>query len=642
MATTMDIKLVIAAVDKASKEINGVKNSLKGAGAEADRFKTKMKKAADKAKAAWGGIWSKVRIAGPLLIGGIAKVGTDYQQMMANLSTMTNKGFDDVIATYEDKFFELSKTTGTSLKEITDGAFDALSRQVPENKLAQFLTVANEAAIAGATDMKTIIAAVKPLLNAYKMGIGGAGTVTDKMFKAFEKGNFKIGEFADALGMVSDDAANAGISIDDLFGTFAGLTQQFGKGSASLVQTTISAFISSFTKQGGSALEQLNKDLQKAGKPMIEMSLKTIKEKGLPGAVSYLAEQLQNAGIQGTEFDKHLVKILGRKESIRFFLKMGNRMDAVKDATKAIATEAKGLRKANFDKQMKARTLKKFNAQMKILMIQLSKGLLPVLQEVVAVMGPYLESFGQWAKDNKETVGTIVKVTLGLGALTVAFITFKTILAAFFLANPLGLFLTSIAVVFASVTGKLDFLNKAIDGVIHKLLKAIGLQKGLTSEETGKKIEELDESEQKVLFTGAKQKGVLGAAMKAILKHGTGGVVEGQETFTSEGKMSKAQLQRMSLNQSKRRLQRLQEGRKDARKLTPIDVQNLVKSGVLKEGTTTENFTINQSIVVNSPAGTPQEIAKTVKKENETSMAEKRRNKKRLDKTIKRGSQRSD
>jgi TP901 family phage tail tape measure protein len=613
MATTLDIKMVIAAVDKASKNIGNIKNKLKGAGRQADTFKAKMGRAMATAKAGVGRAFNAISMAAPLVIGGIAKVGSDYQQMMANLSTMTNKGFDEVIATYESKFFELSKTTGTSLKEITDGAFDALSRQVPENKLAQFLTVANEAAVAGATDMKTIIAAVKPLLNAYKMGVEGAGTVTDKMFKAFEKGNFKIGEFSDALAMVADDAANAGISIDDLFGTFAGLTQQFGKGSASLVQTTISAIISSFTKQGGVALEQINKGLEKSGKATIKMSSSILKKEGLAGAIQHLDKSLRDAGLSGDEYEKALVKILGRKEAFRFFLKMKNQMEAVGSATRAIANESKGLRKINFEKQMRARSLKKFNAQLKILMIRLSKALLPILIEITEALSPLLESFGEWAAENKETVKTIAKVALAIGGLNLAIGATKMAFLGL-ISTPIAALFVGIGIAIMSLSGKFKWLNDAIDSVIHKMLRAIGLKDKLTEErEREERFEKLSKAEQEfVMGTGGVSVGGVKIGGKQLRKMVAGGVREEEAAF-KKTEMSEALVKRMAFQVARRRLLLAQKQQRTD-PLRRQDVAALEERGVLKKGTTIQSLTISQVMNIKTEAAmTPEQIKKAAK-----------------------------
>lgn len=479
MATkNLNIALVIDAVGNAAREIKKIKGEVDKASTATTKLKRKFQEARVAAKSIASTVKSTFATVAKVYAGAgvFSKFAEDYDQVIAKVSTMTKKSFEDVRDTWGESIKKIAKDTGTSLKDLGDGFFEGLSRQVKESEIVGFVKSANKAAIAGGTTVKTIIASVKPILNSYKKDGMDITKVTDMMFASFEKGAFQIEELADAQAQIADKAAQMNIPYREVLGTFAALTQQLGRGSASQVATMMEAFISSFSKQGGERLVQMNKQLKAAGKSTIDFTTDIIKQKGLRGAVQHLDKSLKNAGFSGAEYDKVLRQILGRKEAEKFFLKMTTQMKAAGEATDYIG-KSTGLMGKNFKKQMKARDLKKIKIEFQLLAIELGRELLPAFKAITKAVIPIIKNLIKWAKNNPELVSGILAVSTAIYAVKQALSITKPLLMLFGVGSPVLLGVAALATLVAVLGGKFKFVQKMIDGVMHRIFKLLGISK---------------------------------------------------------------------------------------------------------------------------------------------------------------------
>lgn len=87
--------------------------------------------------------------------------------------------------------------------------------------------VAEEAiktAVTTLTDSETALNGIVGLLNSYNLSAEYAGTVSDMLFQTIRYGKVRMRELAHNLGMVSAAAATSGLAMEELLGTYAGMT----------------------------------------------------------------------------------------------------------------------------------------------------------------------------------------------------------------------------------------------------------------------------------------------------------------------------------------------------------------------------------------------------------------------------------
>lgn len=126
-------------------------------------------------------------------------------------------------------------------------------------------------------------------------------------------------------------------------------------------------------------------------------------------------------------------------------------------------------------------TLRRLRSSAMSLAINLGKAVLPIIEQLVDVIKPVVESFTKWAKANGDTLKTIVKVAAVVGGLSLAisgvsymFVGYAKVLnAAKFAqaalnivmsANPTGLVITAVAALAAGVV----YLTSKYDGLTDK------------------------------------------------------------------------------------------------------------------------------------------------------------------------------
>ena len=87
------------------------------------------------------------------------------------------------------------------------------------------LEIAAKAAVGGVTDTRTAADGLTSIMNAYKIEVGQAANVSDKMFTAVKLGKTNFAEISASISQVAPLAASFGVSIDDVLAALATLTK---------------------------------------------------------------------------------------------------------------------------------------------------------------------------------------------------------------------------------------------------------------------------------------------------------------------------------------------------------------------------------------------------------------------------------
>jgi len=181
-------------------------------------------------------------MAAPLAIG--AKVFADFQQQMANVSTMLDEPAKHM-PEFTEALRRMSVEFGESTEALAGGLYDILSASIPAGKALAVLETATRAAKAGMTDTKTAADALTTILNAYGLSADRAGDVSDLLFQVVKRGKTTFAELAPSIGMVASTAAAAGLSLPELGGALATLTRNGVRteNAVAAVNATVAAFL---------------------------------------------------------------------------------------------------------------------------------------------------------------------------------------------------------------------------------------------------------------------------------------------------------------------------------------------------------------------------------------------------------------
>jgi TP901 family phage tail tape measure protein len=181
---------------------------------------------------------------------------------------------DQEMENFQFGILEISKKVPVATQELADGLFDVVSAGVAVGDSLKFLESASKLAVAGVTDVKTAVDGTTSVMNAYGVEFDDVEKITDKFFAAQQKGKTTIAELSASIGQVAPMAANAGVSIDELFGAISSLTLQGVKTTEAVTQikATISALIKP-SKEASDYAKSLG----------IEFNLAGLEAKGMAG-----------------------------------------------------------------------------------------------------------------------------------------------------------------------------------------------------------------------------------------------------------------------------------------------------------------------------------------------------------------------
>lgn len=216
-------------------------------------------------------------LATPFVAG--AKVFADFEQQMANVSTMVDKP-QEHMARFSNGIREMAVQFGESTDTLAKGLYDILSASVAPEKALGVLAVSAKAAKAGLSDTGTAADAITTVLNAYGLSADHAATVSDLLFSIVKRGKLTFSDLAPNIGKVATIASSAGLSLEELGSMIALLTRNGIKTEQAMTAT--GAIISSLMKPSAEGA--------KAAKEMgVELSVAALRSEGLAGILKKLA-----------------------------------------------------------------------------------------------------------------------------------------------------------------------------------------------------------------------------------------------------------------------------------------------------------------------------------------------------------------
>lgn len=244
-----------------------------------------------------------------------------YQKQLGMVNTLLKVSREE-LNRYGDEFERISLRTGASKTEIADAAYQALSSGVKSNELIKFLETASKTAIAGQATVEQSVGVVTSVINAYKMEMSEAGKVADWLLTIQNEGVTTVKELGEYLGDVTSISSSLGVSLNDLGGAIAQITQN-GINTAKTV-TRLKAMFTDLSKEGQEAADNFRKisgesfsdfiknggTLQEALEKMSDYAKKTDRSiTDLFGGVDAGSAALNLTGENAEKFNEKLKKI---------------------------------------------------------------------------------------------------------------------------------------------------------------------------------------------------------------------------------------------------------------------------------------------------------------------------------------------
>lgn len=294
-----ELAIILRARDLASKTIRGVKKELGGVGKEAKRgFGSAAGNVAKLGTAVAG-----VSLAG---IAGSIKVAADFESQLNTINTVARKTPAE-LDKIGDAIRGIAKSTGAPLEELTQGFYDLVSAGVDASQAVTVLTSANTLAIGGLATSAETVDLLTTALNTYGVSAKKQGAESqrfaDIFAKSIERGKVTAAELAASFAKVGPIAAANKIEIEELAAGYAQLTAK-GVPAAEAATQMAAAMIALQRRTG--PLEKLEKQTKKS-------YLAIAGQKGLVVAMEQLRKDADKAGVP-------LIELLGRVEGLQFVL----------------------------------------------------------------------------------------------------------------------------------------------------------------------------------------------------------------------------------------------------------------------------------------------------------------------------------
>ncbi|WP_039227486.1 phage tail tape measure protein [Clostridium novyi] len=340
-----------------------------------------------------------------------AKSAMDFKESIANIDTLLDD--HSHLKGYEQQVLNISRSTGMSLKTVSEGMYTAVSSLGDSGKQTQeiFKTMAN-AAKAGGAEVNDSVALISAAMKGYgSVSNETAKKISDLAFQTAKLGVTTFPEMAKSMQPLFPLAKSLNFSYEELFGSMATLTGVTG--NTSEVSTQLKAVFSNLMKP----TKDMSNLIKKYG---FSNAQAMIKSKGLTGVMQILQKETGGSAdkmgklFSSTEAVTALTALTGAN-----FKDLVNKTNEMKKAAGSTDT---ALRKVS------GTTKDKFNVainNLKVSLTELGVILLPIVTKISDAIAKIANKFNKLSETQKKTIvkfallaATIGPVIWGIGKMT--------------------------------------------------------------------------------------------------------------------------------------------------------------------------------------------------------------------------------
>jgi len=330
----------------------------------------------------------------------------EFGKGIAEASTLTDEATFST-AKMQEITLAMGKQFGGESKSQVKALYDTISAGYGDaTKATQVLTAANKLAVGGVTDVATAGDGLTTILNAYHLSAEDSSKVTDTFFATVKAGKTTVPELSRSLGKVAPIAASLGIRFEELGGGIAALTAQ-GLSTAESV-TGLRAALSNIQKPS----KQARIEARRLGVTFNAAGLEAA------GGLGGLLKQIQAS----KKFNRNsLVKLFGSIRGVGAVTALGSKNFAGLDKAMETLKGREGSTAAAFNRINKTdfQNLKRAEANMEALQIELGKGVTPALVDLARTMNKdVIPTVSKFLKENKGLIKAVVPAGLAIVGLT--------------------------------------------------------------------------------------------------------------------------------------------------------------------------------------------------------------------------------
>lgn len=354
-------------------------------------------------------------IAAPLVLS--AKAAVDFEEKMADVSKTTGMN-GSTLERFGNDLLAMSTKTRTSIDDLSTIAEIGGQLGIAQKDLLGFTKSANEfnialgkdfsggveEAVASIGKIKTLFAQTKDLNIAdaiSKTGsaineLGAVGNGTSANITDF---TLRMGALPENLKATAQSTMALGAYLEEM-----GIDSQIAAGGMTNLLLVAGREINGFAKQMGISSDQAKQLL--AQDPTKFASKFASSFKGM--APEKMAQSLEGLKV-------------GSQETIKVIGALGMNTQRLTDlqniSNKAFSENNSLKNEAAKKEQTAAAQMAKLKNNMQALAITVGNALLPVINDLVQAVMPYVQGIANWIKNNKALTGTIVKVALAAAGL---------------------------------------------------------------------------------------------------------------------------------------------------------------------------------------------------------------------------------
>jgi TP901 family phage tail tape measure protein len=146
----------------------------------------------------------------------------ELEKNVRNIGTLGVENFQE----FTDLSLELSKRVPESAAGIANAVYQTVSAGISgtNQEILAFTEQASKVGVAGLASTEDAVNGLTTVLNAYKLNVSDAGTVSDTFFAAIKLGKTSFNEINAALANVVPAASAAGIGFDEVSASIAQMT----------------------------------------------------------------------------------------------------------------------------------------------------------------------------------------------------------------------------------------------------------------------------------------------------------------------------------------------------------------------------------------------------------------------------------
>ena len=423
MAKAFVIPAIFEAVDKFSAPVKKMEGQLSAFANRAERdFRNAGQSAFAMSKSA---AVAGIAIAAPLILAG--KAAVDFEDKMSDVAKTTGLS-GDKLEKMGQSILDLSKTTRTSIDDLVKIAEIGGQLGIAEKDLVSFTKASDQFNIAlgkdfsgGVEEAVSTVGKIKGLFaDTRNLNIADSimktGSAINELGAVGAGTSFNISDFTLRLGALPD-ALKPSIQNTLALGTYLeelGVDAQIGAGGVTNLLLVAGKNIDKFAKQMGTSSVEAKSLL--AQDPLAFANKFSQGFKGM--APEKMAKALADLGVGSQE----TIKVMGALSSDYVRQETGlSRLAELQNVANASFKEGNSLSaEAGKKNETMAAKMAILQNNAKSLAITMGNALLPVLNNIVESVTPFIKKISDWIGRNKSLVSTIVKVAVGAAGLAFA------------------------------------------------------------------------------------------------------------------------------------------------------------------------------------------------------------------------------